>query len=63
MKEGFTMDKQRRNEWKQSWDKINTVQISIKLQKTTDADILAFLDGKQKQTVIKEALRRMIQEG
>lgn len=62
MKEGFTMDKQRRNEWKQSWDKINTVQISIKLQKTTDADIIAFLDGKQKQTVIKEALRRMIQD-
>lgn len=62
MKEGSTMDKQQRNTRKQLWDKQNTVQISIKLQKNTDADILAYLDGKQKQTVIKEALRRMMQE-
>ena len=61
MKEGAKMDKQKKNARQQLWDKENTVQISIKLQKTTDADIIAFLDGKQRQTVIKEALRRMIQ--
>lgn len=63
MKEGYTMDKQKKNARQQLWDKENTFRISVKLQKTTDADIIAFLDGKQKQTVIKEALRRMIQEG
>ena len=62
MKEGPSMDKQKKNARQQLWDKQNTVQISVKLQKTTDADIIAYLDGKQKQTVIKEALRRMMQE-
>ena len=60
MKEGIQMDKQKKNVRQQLWDKENTVQISIKLQRTTDADIIAFLDGKSKQTVIKEALRRMM---
>ena len=63
MKEGIPMDKQKKNARQQLWDKENTVQISIKLQKTTDADIIEFLDGKSRQTVIKEALRRMMQEG
>ena len=63
MKEGIQMDKQKKNARQQLWDKENTVQISIKLQKTTDADIIEFLDGKSRQTVIKEALRRMMQEG
>jgi len=63
VKEGIQMDKQKKNARQQLWDKENTVQISIKLQRTTDADIIAFLDGKSKQTVIKEALRRMMQEG
>ena len=62
MKEGFQMDKQKKNARQQLWDKENTVQISIKLQKTTDADIIAYLDGKSRQTVIKEALRRMMAE-
>ena len=62
MKEGIQMDKQKKNARQQLWDKENTVQISIKLQRTTDADIIAFLDGKSKQTVIKEALRRMMKE-
>ncbi len=56
-------DIQKRNARQQVWDKENTVHVSIKLQKATDADIIEFLDGKSKQTVIKEALRRMIQEG
>jgi len=63
VKEGIPMDKQKKNARQQLWDKENTVQISIKLQKTTDADIIEFLDGKSRQTVIKEALRRMMQEG
>jgi len=63
LKEGIQMDKQKKNARQQLWDKENTVQISIKLQKTTDADIIEFLDGKSRQTVIKEALRRMMQEG
>ena len=39
------------------WKKANTVMLSMRLQKTTDADILKFLDGKQKQTIIKQAIR------
>ena len=55
-------DIQKRNARQQAWDKENTVHVSVKLQKTTDADIIEFLDGKSRQTVIKEALRRMMQE-
>ena len=63
MKEGFPVaDIQKRNARQQVWDKENTVHVSVKLQKATDADIIAFLDGKSKQTVIKEALRRMMKE-
>jgi uncharacterized protein (DUF4415 family) len=66
VKEGLQMaaeDIQKRNARQQAWDKENTVHVSVKLQKTTDADIIEFLDGKSRQTVIKEALRRMMQEG
>lgn len=45
------------SEAKKKWIKDNTVFIGLKLQKKTDADILAFLDGKTKQTTIKAALR------
>lgn len=44
-----------------AWKKENTVMISIRLQKGTDADILKFLEGKQKQTVIKQALRLLME--
>lgn len=40
-----------------AWQKENTVMMSIRLQKSTDSDILAFLNGKAKQTIIKDALR------
>ena len=43
------------------WKKENTVMITMRLQKGTDADILQFLDGKQKQTVIKAALREYME--
>ena len=48
------------SEAKRKWQKENTVFIGVKLQKTTDADILDFLKDKQKQTTIKEALREYI---
>lgn len=48
------------SEKRKAWEKENTVVISIKLQRSTDADILAYLDGKQKQTEIKKALRYWI---
>lgn len=40
-----------------AWKKENTVVVTMRLQKNTDADILQYLDGKAKQTVIKAALR------
>ena len=39
------------------WQKENTVIFSIRLFKSTDADILAALDGKQKATEIKRLAR------
>ena len=46
---------------KKKWQKENTEFIGLKLQKSTDADILQFLDGKVKQAVIKAAIREYIQ--
>lgn len=57
IKEGCKMPD---SEAKKKWIKDNTVFIGLKLQKKTDADILAFLDGKPKQTTIKTALREYI---
>lgn len=45
------------SEAKRKWQKENTVFIGVKLQKSTDADILAFLQDKPNQTTIKLALR------
>lgn len=42
---------------KRKWIAEHTVMITLKLNKRTDADILAALDGKQKQTEIKRLLR------
>ena len=44
-----------------AWMKENTVVISIRLQKSTDADIIEFLKDKSKQGVIKQALRLMME--
>ena len=43
------------------WSREKTVMITMRLQKSTDADILDFLEGKAKQTVIKTALREYIE--
>ena len=45
------------SEAKRKWQKENTVFIGVKLQKSTDKDILEYLDGQSKQTVIKAAMR------
>lgn len=44
-------------EKQRAWQKENTVVITMRLQKSTDKDILDFLEGKQNQTTIKLALR------
>lgn len=49
------------------YDKIHTRQIILKLNKKTDADLLAWLDeiqrtGGSKQGAIKKALRRAMSE-
>ena len=56
------MEKMTLNQRKQKWDQENTTQISVKLQNKTDADILAFLAGKQKQTEVKKALRLLMEQ-
>ena len=48
------------SEARKKWDKENTFFIGMKLQNSTDADIIAFLQGKSKQTVIKAAIREYI---
>ena len=47
-----------------AWDRENTVRISIKLNKRTDADLLEFLEGsgEPRQTIIKRALRALLEE-
>ena len=50
------------SEAKKKWDKENTVIISLKLVKSTDADILSALDPKRpKQTQIKEWIRKALE--
>lgn len=42
---------------KTRWMRENTTNLTIKFMHKSDADILAFLEGKTKATVIKEAIR------
>lgn len=42
---------------KRAWTAENTTFIGLKLNNRTDADILAALEGKQKQTEIKRLVR------
>lgn len=42
------------------WQKKATVMMAIRLQRSTDADIIEYLEGQSKQTVIKKALREYI---
>jgi len=45
---------------KMQWDKENTMHYGFKLQKSTDSDIIAYMEDKPKQTTIKKALRLLI---
>lgn len=42
---------------KRRWDAEHTVSLSLKLNARTDADILAALEGKARQTEIKRLIR------
>lgn len=54
------MDKQKKNARQAAWNKENTVFNGIRLQKSTDSDIIEYLEDKPKQTTIKKALRQLI---
>lgn len=43
------------------WMKENSKMVTVKLMNKGDADLIAYLDGKAKATVIKAALREYIQ--
>ena len=54
------IDKKKKNERQYQWDKQNTMFIGVKLQKSTDSDIIEYMEDKPKQTTIKKALRLLI---
>lgn len=43
-----------------NWEKENVIRYSIKLMKSTDSDLIEYLEDKPKQTTIKKALRLLI---
>lgn len=47
---------------KKAWMAANTTQVTLKLNNRTDADILAALAGKQKQTEIKRLIREALKK-
>lgn len=49
------------SEAKTRWMRENSTNLTIKFMHKSDADILAFLEGKTKATVIKEAIREYIE--
>ena len=44
------------------WMKENTVVVKARLQRSTDADILQYLDGKSQAAEIKKGLRLLIEQ-
>ena len=42
------------------WEKENAIRYSIKLMKTTDLDIIEYMEDKPIQATIKKALRMLI---
>lgn len=49
------------SDWKKNWDKENIVFCTTKFFKSSDADILEYLEGKSRATEIKRALRLLIE--
>ena len=47
---------------RKEWTKKNTVHLGIKLQRSTDSDILSYLEGKSTQAEIKKGLRLLIEK-
>lgn len=45
------------SEAKKAWMRENTTMVTVKMVNKTDADILEYLQGKAKATIIKAALR------
>lgn len=63
----YTTGKWKESDAKKKWQKENTVLVGIKLQKSTDKDILDYLEqreknGLSKSGAFKEALRLMMQQ-
>ena len=51
------------SEKKRDWMKANTVMLTVKLNKRTDADIIEWIDKQaSKQGAIKKAIRKQIKE-
>lgn len=44
------------------WMQKNTVMVNARLQRSTDADILAYLEGKSVAAEIKKGLRLLIEQ-
>ena len=49
------------SEAKKAWMREHTTMISVKMVNKSDADILEYLQGKAKATIIKAALREYIE--
>lgn len=49
-------------ESEKAWKKANTVMINARLQRSTDADILNYLQGKSIAAEIKRGLRLLIEK-
>ena len=50
------------SEAKKAWMQNNSTKITIKFMNKGDGDILAFLDERPKATVIKQALRMLMEQ-
>ena len=49
------------SEAKKKWMRENTVVCSVKFNKNTEQDLLAYLEGKPTATVFKQALREYME--
>ena len=49
------------SEAKKTWMKNNSTIITIKMMHKSDADLIEYLDGKQKAPIIKAALREYME--
>lgn len=46
----------------EKYQRVNVRRYVVKLNRKTDADLIAYLEGKRPQTVFKEALRLLIEK-